>query len=69
MIDLPQRVLMVGVSLCLYRFTIAYDLEEATLVCTLYLHKKTKFLKSHCTGYEYFKESFYIVYMDLSCFD
>ena len=31
-------------------------LEEATLVYILYMHKKMRFLKSHCTGYEYFKD-------------
>ena len=27
-----------------------------------------RFLKSHCTGYEYFKDRS-IVYIDISCFD
>ena len=43
-------------------------LKEAILVYILYLHKKTRFLKSHYTGFEYFKGSS-IVYTDISCFD
>ena len=34
----------------------------------MYMHMKRRFLKSHYTGYEYFKDSL-IVYMDTSCFD
>ena len=49
------RVLTVGVSLCLYGFTIDHPLKEATLVYILHLHKKTRFLKSHYTGFEYFR--------------
>ena len=59
---------MVGIGPCLYGFMTDHALEEATLVCILYMHKKTRFLKSHCTGYEYFKDSL-IVYTDISCFD
>ena len=53
---------------CLYAFMIDRALKEATLDYILYMHKKTRFLKSHCTGYEYFKDSS-IVYTDISCFD
>ena len=34
-IALPERDLMVGISPCLYGFTINYALEEATLLYTL----------------------------------
>ena len=68
MIGLPQRVLMVGMACALYGFMIDRSLEEATLVYILYWLKKMTFLKSHCTGYEYFKDSL-IVYTDISCFD
>ena len=56
-IDLPQRVLTVGVSPCLhgfttdlYGFTTDRAREEASLVHILYLHKKIRLLISHCTG-------------------
>ena len=58
---------MVGVSPCLYDFTINHA-QEAGLVHILYLHKKKGFLNSHWTEYEYFKGSS-IVYMDISCYD
>ena len=57
-----------GIGPCLYGFTINRALEEATQVYILYMYKNTKYLKSHCTGYEYFKDSL-IVYMDTSYFD
>ena len=57
-----------GVGPSLYGFTIDRALQEATWVYILYTHKKTRFLKSHCTGYEYFKDSS-IVYTDTFCFD
>ena len=60
---------MVDVGLCLYGFTINHALKDATLIYILYLHKKTRFLKSHCAaGFEYFKDSL-IVYTDICCFD
>ena len=68
MIGLPQRVLMAGMGLCLYGFMIDHALEEAILVYVLYWLKKIRFLKSHCTEFEYFKDSS-IVYTDISCFD
>ena len=57
-----------GIGPCLYGFMIDHALEDATQVYILYMYKKTRFLKSHCTGYEYFKDSL-IVYTDISCFD
>ena len=57
-----------GVDLCLYGLTIDHALEEATLVYILDIQKKTRFLKSHWTRYEYFKNSL-IVNTDISCFD
>ena len=69
-IGLPQRVLTVSVDPCLYGLTIDHALEEATytLVYILDMQKKTRFLKSHWTRYEYFKNSL-IVNTDISCFD
>ena len=62
---------MVGVGLCLYGFTLDYS-QEAVLVHTLYLHKKTRLLNILCTGYEYFEDSLVLrmyIYLDISCFD
>ena len=58
----------VGIGPCLYGFTIDCARKEVALVHILYLDKKTRLLNIHCTGYEYFKDSF-IVYADIACFD
>ena len=57
-----------GIGLCLYGFTINCALEEATWVYISYMYKKTRLLKSHCIGYEYFKDSL-IVHTDVSYLD
>ena len=55
-----------GISLCLYGFTLDRAREEAVLVHVLYSHKKTRFLNILCTGYEHFKDSL-VLYSDLLC--
>ena len=59
---------MMGVGPCLYGFSLDRAREEAVLVHILYSHKKTRLLNTHCTGYEYFKDSL-VLYSDISCFD
>ena len=41
-----------SVGLCMYGFAIDCAREEAVLVHMLHLHKKMRFLNSHCSGYE-----------------
>ena len=51
-----EPVLTMGVGPCLYGFTVDRAREEDVLVYILYLHKKTRSVNGHCTGYEYFKD-------------
>ena len=54
---LHKKVMRMDVNPYLYGFVVDSAREEADLVNILYLHKKMRFLNSHCTGYECFKDT------------